>query len=219
MRNKHAITLEFLRWGALKGLILDADGSTLYDLFTEFGISKKTVNFALAADDTNVQKASLDVKRHIEDNLKGEVMTGVHAFVSSSFFDDLIAHPNVRKVYEGHSAAINILGGDPRKAFTFGGVTYEEYRGQATDMAGTTRLFIADGKGIAFPTGTMQTFKTFCAPADFIETANTVGKELYAKQQESKFGRGVDIHTQSNPLPLCMRPAVLVELDSAAAQG
>ena len=33
MRNKHAITLEHLRMGALKGVILDADGSVLYNLF------------------------------------------------------------------------------------------------------------------------------------------------------------------------------------------
>ena len=39
MRNKHAITLEHLRMGALKGQILDADGSTIYDLYTEFGLS------------------------------------------------------------------------------------------------------------------------------------------------------------------------------------
>ncbi|MCC6296613.1 MAG: major capsid protein, partial [Pseudomonadales bacterium] len=37
MRNKHAITLEHLRMGALKGIILDADGSTLYNLYDEFG--------------------------------------------------------------------------------------------------------------------------------------------------------------------------------------
>ena len=48
MRNKHAITLEYLRMGALKGVILDADGSTLYNLYTEFGIAAKTVGFALA---------------------------------------------------------------------------------------------------------------------------------------------------------------------------
>ena len=47
MRNKHAITLEYLRMGALKGVILDADGSTLYDLYSEFGITPKTVSFAL----------------------------------------------------------------------------------------------------------------------------------------------------------------------------
>ncbi|WP_458695370.1 major capsid protein [Wolbachia endosymbiont of Phyllotreta cruciferae] len=33
MRNKHAITLEHLRMGALKGIILDADGSELLNLY------------------------------------------------------------------------------------------------------------------------------------------------------------------------------------------
>ena len=216
MRSKHGITLEFLRWGALKGEILDADGSTLYNLFTEFEISKKTVYFTLGTDTTNVQGKCFDVTRHIEDNLKGEVMSKVHCFASSGLMDSLLGHPEVQKVYEGHAAAVAILGGDPRKSFTFGGITFEEFRGQATDMEGNTRLFIPENKGIAFPIGTASTFKTFYAPADFIETANTIGKELYAKQEPSKFGRGVDIHTQSNPLPMCMRPAVLVEVDAGA---
>jgi hypothetical protein len=216
LRSKHAITLEYLRWGALKGEILDADGATLYNLFTEFAIPKKTVFFALDVPDTEVQQKCFAVTRHIEDNLKGEVMNRIHCFVSSDFMDKLLTHASVQKVYEGHAAAVAILGGDPRKNFTFGGITFEEFRGQATDMNGTTRKFIADGKAIAFPLGTRATFKTFYAPADFIETANTIGKELYAKQEPSKFGRGVDIHSQSNPLPMCMRPAVLVEVDSAA---
>ena len=41
MRNKHAITLEHLRFGALKGLILDADGSVIYNLYDEFGITRR----------------------------------------------------------------------------------------------------------------------------------------------------------------------------------
>jgi len=218
-RNKHAITLEHLRMGALKGLILDADGSTLYNLFTEFGITKKITYFALATDTTNVQSKCFEVSRHIEDNLKGEVMTGVHALVSSTFFDGLIAHPLVREVYAGHAAAIQYMGGDPRKKFVFGGITFEEYRGTATDLAGTARPFITAGKGIAFPMGTNDTFKTNFAPADFLETVNTLGLEIYAKQKPSKFDRGIDLHTQSNPLPLCLRPGVLVELDLAASAG
>jgi hypothetical protein len=40
MSRKHDATLEHLRIGAIKGQILDADGSTvLYDLFNEFGVS------------------------------------------------------------------------------------------------------------------------------------------------------------------------------------
>ena len=217
LRNKHAITLEFLRWGALKGEILDANGETLFNLFNEFEIAKKTVYFDLGTDTTKVQTKCFEVSRHIEDNLKGEVMSHVHTFCSSEFFDKLIVHPNVQAAYANHSGAIAVMGGDPRKKFVHNGIVFEEHRGLATDMEGNTRRFIAAGKAIAFPVGTGSTFATYYAPADFIETANTIGKDLYAKQQPSKFGRGVDIHTQSNPLPMCMRPAVLVELDMAAS--
>lgn len=50
------------------------------------------------------------------------------------------------------------------------------------------------------------------APADFNETVNTLGQPLYAKQDSRKFERGTDLHTQSNPLPMCHRPGVLVKL-------
>ena len=48
--------------------------------------------------------------------------------------------------------------------------------------------------------------------ADFNETVNTIGQTLYAKQEPRKFDRGTDLHTQSNPLPMCHRPGVLVKL-------
>ncbi|HNN17418.1 MAG TPA: major capsid protein, partial [Giesbergeria sp.] len=38
---------------------------------------------------------------------------------------------------------------------------------------------------------------------------------LYAKQEPRKFDRGTDLHTQSNPLPMCHRPGVLVKLTMA----
>ena len=48
-------TLEFLRIGALKGIILDADGSTvIFNLFTEFGVVQQTVDMNLDAGTTNV---------------------------------------------------------------------------------------------------------------------------------------------------------------------
>ena len=38
-----------------------------------------------------------------------------------------------------------------------------------------------------------------------------MGLPLYAKQEPRQFGRGTDVHTQSNPLPICLRPEVLVK--------
>ena len=73
-------------------------------------------------------------------------------------------------------------------------------------------LPLAAGEAHAFPLGTVDTFGTYFAPADFNETANTLGQALYAKQEPRKFDRGTDLHTQSNPLPMCHRPGVLVKL-------
>jgi len=210
MRNKHPITLEHLRMGALKGVILDADASTISDLYSEFGITQKTVNFALTTNTTEVIGKVLEVKRHIEDNLRGEFMTGIMCLCSQGFFDALTTHPKVKEAYQRWQNG-QILFSDNRTNFSFGGVVFEEYRGQATDAAGTVRKFIADDEAHFFPLGTASTFRTYFAPADFNETANTLGLPLYAKQAPRKFERGTDIHTQSNPLPICLRPEVLVK--------
>lgn len=214
MRDKHAITLEHLRMGALKGIILDADGSVLYDLYAEFGITPKTINFELDNEATNVKDKCLELKRYIEDNLLGEFMTEVEVLVSSEFFDALTGHAKVEQAYERWQMG-EALRADMRKGFVFGGITFKEYRGQATGPDGTARRFIEEGEGHAFPLGTTQTFGTYFAPADFNESVNTMGQEIYAKQEPRKFERGTDLHTQSNPLPMCHRPGILVKVTAS----
>lgn len=214
MRNKHAITLEHLRMGALKGVILDADGSVIYDLFSEFQITPAAINFDLGNASSNVKKKCAEVLRHLEDNLKGEFMTGIHVLCSPEFFDALTGHAKVEQAYTYWQQG-SVLINDMRAGFNFGGLTFEEYRGQATDSIGVSRRFIAAGEAHAFPMGTIDTFSTYFAPADFNETANTLGQVLYAKQQPRKFERGTDLHTQANPLPMCHRPGVLVKLTTA----
>ena len=99
-----------------------------------------------------------------------------------------------------------------RSGFTFGGITFEEYRGQASDVDGNVRRFIDENAGHCFPMGTAETFATYFAPADFNETVNTLGLPLYAKQEPRRFDRGTDLHTQSDSLPMCHRPAILVKM-------
>ena len=211
MRNKHAITLEHLRIGALKGIILDADGSEIYNLFDQFEITQKVINFQLTTPATKVMEKCLELKRYLGKNLKGERMTGVHCLVSSDFFDKFTGHDEVKEAYQRWQDGL-ALRSDMRSGFTFAGITFEEYAGEASDGDGNVRAFIEDGEGHAFPLGTVDTFATYFAPADFNETANTLGQPLYAKQEPRKFDRGTDIHTLSNPLPMCHRPAVLVKV-------
>lgn len=213
-RRKFEITWEFLKWGALKGLILDGDGTTtLYNLYSAFGITQKTVDFALDDDTTNVQAKCFEVSRHIEDNLRGDVSTGVRCMVSREFFDAFAGHDKVKEYYLNQSTAAELVGKDIRKGFTFSGITFEEFSGQAPNGSnGDNVRFIASGEGHAFPEGTMATFRGYASPGDFIDTVNTPGMELYARQQLRDFNKGVDLWFESNVLPLCLRPGVLVKV-------
>ena len=53
LRAMHEVTLEHLRVGAIKGLVFDADGATLFNLFTEFGVTQQTATLDAAADVRN----------------------------------------------------------------------------------------------------------------------------------------------------------------------
>lgn len=214
-RTKHDITREHLRAGALRGDIIDADGTELLNLFTEFGIAQTEVDFVLGTVGTNVQTKCLAVRRAIELGLLGDVMTGVRGLCSPTFFDALVSHDSVERAWDRWQGQSNMLGSDPRKGFTFGGITFEEYIGQATylneDGTTTKRVFIPDGDVRFFPEGTRQSFRTYVGPADFMETVNTIGQPFYAKMApDPQFNRWMGVHSQQNPLPLCLRPQLLV---------
>lgn len=212
MARKHDATLEHLRIGAIKGQVLDADGtSVLYDLFGEFGVTQHTeIDFDLDSATPAkgaVRKKCHDVVRKVEDELGAAPYTYVHAFCSATFFDDLVSHPEVEESYRRYQESAFLRAGLVRKSFEYAGITFEEYRGKVGSVD-----FIADGKAHFFPVGVPGLFRQYNAPADFVETANTIGLPRYAKQAvDQEFGRWVKLHTQSNPLPICTRPKVLIK--------
>ncbi|WP_018261892.1 major capsid protein [Methylobacterium sp. WSM2598] len=220
MRRKHAITLENLRMGALKGVITDYDGSTILDLFATFGVTQKVVDFALGTTSTDVLGKCMEVAGYMEDNLSGETMTGVHALCSPEWFAAFIKHANVKEAYKYYQSGPQILREDVRKGFTFGGITFEEYRGAASYLQedGTRtapQRFIPAGDVRFFPLGTADTFVNYWAPPDFwslVNQAPAIGdaEVFVAPLEPKKFGKGMDIHTESNPLPLVKRPQLLV---------
>lgn len=210
MRNKHAITLEWLRVGALRGVVLDSDASELANFFTDFGITEHEQDFKFSVATTEILTCCLDVKRWIETHLYGETMQYVYCLCSPGFYDKLTTHATVKQAFQYYQQQQN-LSGDFRKGFRYGDIVFEEYIGRAYDENGTERLFIPTDQARFFPVGTQQVFRTYFAPADFNETVNTIGLPLYAKQKPRDFDRGWDVHTQSNPLPICTRPEVLVK--------
>ena len=212
MSNSLDVTMEHLMLGAIKGLILDADGTTtIYDLFTEFGVTQETeVDFDL--DNANPETGALrkkcaEVLRAISKNLGNATVTAAHAFCGATFFDQLVAHKEVRDTYLNQAAAAELRGGYFGERVTFGGITFEEYRGSigGTDFISATKVHI-------FPVGVPGLFKMYFGPANYVETVNTLGLPKYAKvAPDTRFQKWVDLEAQSNPLPICTRPKALIK--------
>lgn len=209
LRAMHEVTLEHMRAGAIKGQILDADGSTvLTNLFTEFNVVQQTLSFALGVGTTNVRNKCVEAQRMVEGELGAEMVSSYVAICGDSFFDDMIAHAKVENSLQYQES--RLLRTDLRSGFEYGGITFENYRGSVNGVA-----FFPTNEAYLVPVGP-AIFSTYFAPADFMETVNTVGLPLYAKMIEDKdLNRWAKVHTQSNPLVLCTRPRAVIKLTKA----
>jgi hypothetical protein len=217
-KPSHEVTLEYQRMGAVKGLITYADGSTT-DLFQFFGISQDT---ELAFDLTNKANGALrkfvqGVIREMAINLDGMPFIGVRALCGDNFFDDFLSNSEVRSTFLNQPGAAALReayvnnGGQTYGEFAFGGVIWENYRGY---VGGTS--FIDPDHCHLYPVGVPNLFRTYFAPADYIETVNTLGQRMYMKQYRMENDKGVNLDTQMNALSLCTRPKALLKGRRAA---
>src|SRR5690606_33737630 len=137
----------------------------------------------------------------------------LHAFCGDAFFDDLLSHPEVVESYKGTPMAQVLREGyvypngmKVYGAFEFGGIVWENYRGKI----GNTPIIDPD-KCHIFPVGVPGLFVTRYAPADYVETVNTVGLPRYSRQFMMPNGKGVYLDVQMNAINYCSRPNVLVQ--------
>lgn len=210
MRRNLDATIEHHRMGAIKGQILDADGTTvLLNLFTAFGVTQQTKSMVLGTTTTKVRQKIVEAKRLIEAELGGLMYSGVRALCSPGFFDSFVGHDSVVAAYDRWQDG-EFHRQDIRAGFYHGGVFWEEYRGTVGGVS-----FIADGEAYLLPEGVPDLFVTHYAPADYLETVNTIGLPYYAKQEELRMGKGVELEAQSNPISLCTRPRTVIKLTAA----
>ncbi len=207
LRRNIDATIEYHRMGAIKGQVLDSDGSTvLLDLYTAFGVSQQTQAMALATTTTKVRELIVKAKRKAEDALGAQMYRSMRAFCSADFFDAFVSHGAVEAAYDRWMNG-EFLRGDVRSGFYHGGVFWEEYRGSVGGVP-----FIASGEAYLVPEGVPDLFVSHYAPADYMETVNTIGLPYYAKQEAMRLNKGIEIEAQSNPLCLNTRPRAIVKL-------
>ncbi|PTR24354.1 MULTISPECIES: major capsid protein [Pseudomonas] len=200
-------THEFQRMGALNGLVLDADGSTvLLNIYQAFGVEQQSLSMGLNDSATKVRVKCAEALDMQDDELGSVTSSGARAFCGKNFWNKLVTHKSVEETYLNTIQAAE-LRGDARDSFELGGIVWERYRGR---IAGVS--FIHDDTALLIPEGVPELYISCFAPADYMETANTQGLPYYSKLEPLPFNKGMAGEAQSNPLHLCTRPRAQILL-------
>ncbi len=188
LRSDVALTWENMRLGAVQGIVKDADGSTLYDLYSLFGVNQpEEVDFDL--DNASPASGALRTKctgviraaQRAAGDAWIEGQTFLYGLADDTFFDQFVAHPEYRAWQAATPAAAMLAGPTAFREIEFGGIRIRNYRG--TDSATPA------GKEVKVPTGTCKFFPVNAAPdlwqvvltpGEFFDTINLPGQELYA---------------------------------------
>ena len=198
-------TEEHMMLGSLRGEFIDADGSTILDYFTEFGVPSPTpVDFDLANITDLRSFIAQSVIRPMQYALGAEAASGIICFCGPAFMDGLVDNPDVKAALEradvGHASREYAFG-----QFSYAGVTFQEYR----NINGTNTDFIGTNEALFVPQGTSY-FKKYYGPADYLSAVNTLGLPRYSRVHVDPKERYVEVEAQSNPLVLCEKPEVLI---------
>lgn len=216
IRRNHAITMEAGRAYALTtGAIYAPNGTVVDNYYTAFGITRKEIDFVLGTTTTDVVAKIEEGIAHIQDNqLSGEVITGVTVICSPVFFAKLIAQAGLKDAYKYYTSIQDPLrsrlGSGVYRRFSHGGMDFIEYRGSYNGTA-----LIPSGDAYALPQGTSDTFMSYFSPANKLSLVNTLGQEAYVFQYRDPKDEGILLQSESNQLHLVRRPATVVRLFSS----
>lgn len=220
IQREHRQTKEFRRWSALKGRIYDVDGAKLLlDVYATMGETQKIIEWDLENDTATdpIQDGNDELLDYLEDEALGETITGVIKFCSPGYMAAMMKNKEFRdafKYYANNTGSVDPNRQSARRPFEFKDVIYLRHRGSCSykkkDGSVVKHTFITDGEAIAVPLGTTDTFKTFFGPAEFLETVNTVGQEIYVKPKVMDLDMGIELHSFSHALDLVTQPRLVV---------
>lgn len=203
-------TEEYHRLGAIQGLVLDADGSVLFDLYDEFGVTEPDAIYldleaAWAEADGGVIRAKLGlIKDQMRRALKNRRVRGVWAPCGEGFFNDLTNHPEIRQTYMNQQAANDLRDGEVDDRFTYGGVLFEKYPGYGdVEMPDDECRFV--------PMGVPGLFISRYAPAPWFSAVNRIGLPRYAMATLDPTGeKMITMEAQTNGIHLLTQPEVSI---------
>jgi hypothetical protein len=216
IRQNHAVTLEVARAYAItNGAIYAPNGTVVGNYYTEFGVTRKEIDFVLGTTTTEVTAKNEEAIAHIQDNiLSGESVSNIICLCSPTFFAKLITQAGVKDAYKYYSSTQEPLrqrlGSGVFRRFVHGSIEYIEYRGSYN---GTP--LIPAGDAYFIPMGTNDTFISYFSPANKFAFVNTLGEQAYVFSYRGPDDEKITLQSESNALHLLRRPQVVVRAFSS----
>lgn len=219
IRRSHAWLQEKARCQLLAdGTVYAPNGTVSTNYYTEFGISRKEIDFVFGTATTDIIGKIEEGIAHIIDNMQsGDTATNFVAYCHPTFFANLIKHAKVQAAYTYYSSTQEPLrqrldSSLPMgtRVFVFGGVTFVEYRGAFNGVD-----LMTAGEARLIPVGSQDVFASFAGPALKLDLVNTVGQEAYVFTYPDMKGNGIDIESESNILHVLRKPQAVVRLYSS----
>lgn len=211
IKKSYAVTKEVARFLTLgTGNIWAPNGTIAGNFYTDFGITRKQVDFVLGTATTDIVAKCEEIIASFQDSAQdGSVITGVTAYCSPEFFSALISHAKTQAAFAyQQQSAINqdILrgrtgGSGLYRKFDFGGVKFVEVR---TVLAGQKLITAKDAIFVA--DGVDDAFVTYYGPALRFGFENTVAMPEYMWTFQEPRGTEITIEAESNFINVLRKP-------------
>ncbi len=204
-------TEEWHMLGAINGLILDADGSVIYDLYSEFGVTAlPTVQLDFAAlINGNLKQKLSQTMREQSKELQSATARRYVLLAGDDLYDGFVKSAETQRAYDRWQDGQHLRdGGLAYESFSYAGIEIVNYRAYVNGQD-----FIAPEKGRLIPIGVPGLFRKYYAPADRMSYLATMGLPRYAFTYPDERDRYVELHQQMNVLCLNTQPRAVREFE------
>lgn len=201
-------TIDAGKWGAVQGVLYDADGSILYDWFDEFGVDRNEFTIDLSNAGLDLRDAVIKMKRAAEKELGGYTFSKFTLALPAAVFDKFVAHPWNKDAYDRW-----LDGAQRRDDLRAGFPIADNVEVKSVDITdlGNGLKTIPDDEGYLIPNAN-GLLKVNYSPADTMEAANTIGLPYYMGSELMPFGKGVDLIAETNFLAYAEKPRAIVRV-------
>ena len=211
IRKSYDRTLNFARFRTLaNGDLWSPNGTVAGNLYTDFGVTRQSVNFDLAnASSDIIAKCEQVISNFQSQATEGQEIQRVVAYCSGGFFSALIAHPRVQAAYNLYAVqAPQQISRDRAgnmglyRRFVFSNIEFIEVTQSidGTPLVDTDKaVFVADdGDGA---------FMSYFGPAQRFGYVNTQAERNYLWVYEDPRGTQVTLESEMNMINIMRRPS------------